>query len=115
MLNFASAEHDRDLYLVAAAKKAFDVAAFGVEIVVAYLGPELYLPDVDVDLLFAGRLAGLLFLVLELAVVHHADHGGVGVRGYLHEVEVGPFAVIHGLADALDAELFAVGRDQTHL
>src|SRR5215207_7420185 len=115
MLHFESAEHDRDLHLVAAAKKALDVATFGVEVVVAYLGPELYLPHVDVDLLFAGRLTGLLFLVLELAIVHHADHGGVGVRGYLNEVEVGPLAVIHSLADVLDAKLFAVGRDQTHL
>src|SRR5918995_3263597 len=115
MLHLAPAEHDRDLHFVAASKKAFDVAAFGVEVVVAYLGPELYLPHVDVYLLFAGRLTGLFFLVFELAVVHHADHGRVGVRGYLHEVEVGPLAVIHGLADVLDAKLFSVGRDQTHL
>jgi hypothetical protein len=70
--------------------------------VVADLGPELYLPHVDVDLLFAGGFAGLLFLVLELAVVHQADHGRVGVGCYLHEVEVGPLAVVHGLADVLD-------------
>src|ERR671912_1889638 len=85
MLHFASAEHDRDLHFVAASEKAFDVAAFGVEVVVAYLGPELYLPHVDVDLLLAGRLAGLLFLVLELAVVHHADHRRGCVRGPPHQ------------------------------
>src|SRR5687767_15040542 len=56
MLDLASAEHDRDLHLVAAAQKALDVAALGVEVVVAYLGPELDLPHVDVDLLLAGGL-----------------------------------------------------------
>src|SRR5688572_6421997 len=103
MLHLAPAEHDRDLHFVAASKKAFDVAAFGVEVVVAYLGPELYLPHVDVDLLLAGGLAGLLLLVLELAVIHHADHGRVGVWGYLHEVEIDPLTIIHRLADVLDA------------
>src|SRR5215212_9634423 len=109
MLHFASPEHDRDLHLVAAAKKAFDVAAFGVEIVVAYLGPELYLPHVDVDLLFAGRLARLLLLVLELAVIHHADHRRIGVRGDLYQIQVSPLTVIHGLADVLYPKLFTVG------
>src|SRR5215212_1505781 len=79
------------------------------------LGPELYLPHVDVDLLFAGRLAGLLFLVFELAVVHHPDHRGVGVGGNFDEVEVGSLPIIHGLANVLDPQLLAVGRDQTHL
>src|SRR5215213_4921108 len=115
MLHLAASEHDRDLHLVAAAQKAFDVAALGVEVVVADLGPELYLPHVDVDLLFAGRLAGLLFLVFELAVVHHPDHRGVGVGGNFDEVEVGSLPIIHGLANVLDPQLLAVGRDQTHL
>jgi hypothetical protein len=83
-------------------QEALDVAALGVEVVVADLGPELYLPHVDVDLLFAGGLSGLLFLVLELAVIHHSDHGRVGVGRNLHEIEVGPLAVVHGLADVLD-------------
>jgi hypothetical protein len=86
MLHLATAEHYSDLYLVAAAQKALDVATLGVEVVVAYLGPELDLPHVDVDLFLAGGLTGLLLLVLELAIVHHADHRRVGVRSYFHEV-----------------------------
>src|ERR671910_2448261 len=54
MLHLASTEHDRDLHLVAAAKKAFDVAAFGVDIGGRCIINEIYLPHVDVDLLFAG-------------------------------------------------------------
>ena len=42
MLHLAPAKHDR-LHLVTAMKKQLDVTAFGVEVVVAYLGPELYL------------------------------------------------------------------------
>jgi hypothetical protein len=74
MLHLASAEHDSDLHLVAVAQEALDVTAFGVEVVVADLGPELYLADVDVDLLLAGGLAGLFLLVLVLAVVHDPDY-----------------------------------------
>src|SRR5215210_2931360 len=102
MLDLAAAEHYRDLHLVTTPQKALDVATLGIEVVVTYLGPELDLPHVDVDLLLAGGLAGLLFLVLELAVVHHADHGRVGVGGYFHEVQVSPLTVIHSLADVLD-------------
>ena len=61
MLQLAAPEHYRDLHLVTATQEALDMPTLGVEVVVADLGPELYLPHVDVDLLFAGGLAGLLF------------------------------------------------------
>src|SRR5919199_6892042 len=54
MLHLTAAEHDRNLHFVAASQKALDVTALGGEVVVAYLRPELYLPHVDVDLLFTG-------------------------------------------------------------
>src|ERR687886_1873420 len=114
VLHLAAPEHDRNLDLVAAAQKALDVSSLGVEVVVTYLGSELYLPHVDVDLLLAGGLAGLLLLVLVLAVVHGADHGRVGVRGYLHEVQIHPLGVVHCFADVLYPQLLAVGRDQTN-
>src|SRR5215216_919915 len=114
MLHLAAPEHDRDLHLVATAQKAFDVSSLGVEVVVAYLGPELYLPHVDVDLLLAGGLAGLLLLVFVLAIVHQADHRRIRVRGDLDEVQVHPFGVVHRLADVLYPQLLTVGRDQPH-
>src|ERR671932_1069361 len=88
MLYLATAEHDRNLYFVAASQKTLDVPAFGGEVVVAYLRPELYLPHVDVDLLFAGGFASLLLLVSIRSVVHDPHHRWIRVGCYLHEVQV---------------------------
>src|ERR671933_1020289 len=88
MLYLATAEHDRNLYFVAASQKTLDVPAFGGEVVVAYLRPELYLPHVDVDLLFAGGFASLLLLISILAVVQDPVNRGIRVGCYFHEVHV---------------------------
>ena len=84
-------------------RKAFDVTLFRLEVVVPNFGPELDLPHVDDYLVFAGGFAGLFFLVLELAVVHHADDRRVRVRRDFDEVEVRPLPVVHRFPDVLDS------------
>src|SRR3712207_5106178 len=90
------------------------MTALGVEVVVTNLGSELYLTDVDVDLLLAGGLAGLFLLVLVLAVVHNPNHRWVRVWRHLHEVEVALLGVIHRVSYVLNSQLIPALRDETH-
>ncbi len=85
----ATAEHDRDLDLVAGLEEPDDVALLRLVVVGVDLGTKLHLLDDHVRLV-ATRLTGLLgVLVLELPVVHELADGRTGHRGDLDEVEVG--------------------------
>jgi len=110
-----TAEHDRDLHLVALLQEADDVALLGLVVVGVDLGTKLHLLDDHVRLV-ATRLASLLgVLVLELAVVHElADRRSRG-RCDLDQVEVGLLRESQGVVDADDADGLAVRAHETDL
>ena len=111
----ATAEHDRDLDLVATLEEAHDVALLGLVVVGVDLRSELLLLDHG-ELLVAAGLPGLLrALVLELAVVHELADRRAGGGGDLDEVELGLLRQPQGVLDAHDADLLAVRADQADL
>ena len=111
----ASAEHDRDLDLVAGLEEPHDVTLLGLVVVVVDLRPELHLLDDRQDLVPAG-LTGLLgVLVLELPVVHELDDRRAGVRGDLDEIEIDLLGQAQRLGDRDDADLLPFGSDKSDL
>ncbi len=85
----ATAEHDRDLDLVARLEEPHDVTLLGLVVVRVDLRPELHLLDDRVDLVLAApRGPSCARLVLELAVVHELADRRAGHRGHLDQVEV---------------------------
>jgi len=111
----AAAEHDRDLHLVLVAQEAHDVALLRLVVVVGDLRPQLDLAHVDLLLVLAGGLLLLLLLVLVLRVVEQAGDRGFRVGRHLDQVEVRLLGSLQRLGRLDDAELLAVGADQTHL
>jgi hypothetical protein len=110
----AAAEHDRDLDLVALLEEPHHVTLLGLVVVRVDLRTELHLLDDRVDLLLAV-LTGLDGrLVLELAVVHELADRRLAVRGHLDQVEVRLDSQSQGVLDADDADLFAVGADESY-
>jgi hypothetical protein len=47
------------------------------------------------------------------APVHDAHHDGARFRGHFHQVEAGFFGRPTGFFDGDDADLFAIGTDET--
>ena len=108
-------EEDHRLDLVAGLQEAFGALEFGDVIVRLDLQSE---PDLFEDgvRLIATRFLGLLSgLVLELAVVHDLDHGRLGARRDLDQVEVRFLGQAQRSFDSDDADLLAVGSDETDL
>ena len=60
-------------------------------------------------------MRALALAVLELAVVHDADHGGLGERRDLDQVDLGRLGLRQGVDDADDAELLALETHEPHL
>src|SRR5690606_17797089 len=86
--DLTTTEHDRDAALVALFDELAEVAELGVKVMLARLGTELDLFDLD-DGLLLFELRGLaLLLILELAVVH--DLADRWTRHGLHFDEVEP-------------------------
>jgi hypothetical protein len=110
-----SAEHDRDLDLVAAAEEALDVAFFRLIVMRIDLGPELHLFDDGVGLVPACLACLQSALVLELAEVHELAHRRTGVRGNLDQVEIGFLRESECVLNADDTDLFAVRSDKSDL
>jgi hypothetical protein len=66
VLDLAPAEHDGDLDLVAAAQEALDVAALGVEVVVADLGRSLISRTLTLTCFLRAALRACSFWYLNL-------------------------------------------------
>ena len=113
--HLATAEHDRELDLVAFAEEAHHVLHLGGVVVLVDLGPELHLLDDDVRGL-ALRLPAPLFLLVDVpAVVHDPADRRVGVGRDLDQVELLLTGLGQRFREGLDAELFALGTDEEHL
>ncbi len=111
----ASAEHDRDLDLVAALEEALDVALLRGVVVVGDLRAQLDLAHVDLLLVLAGLLGLLLLLVLVLRVVEEARDGWAGIRSHLDQVEIALLGHLERLLGLDDADLLAVLVDEPDL
>ena len=85
----ASAEHNRDLDLVALAKEPHDVTLLGLIVVSVDLGAKLHFFDDGVGLVATGFTGLLGVLVFELPVVHELADRGSTHRSDLDKVEVG--------------------------
>src|SRR4051794_12402148 len=111
----ASAEHDRDLDLVALLEEADHMALLRRVVVRVDLRAELHLLDDGEDLVLAALTRLLSGLVLELAVVHELAHRWPGHRSDLDEIEVALLGQLQGLVDRDDADLLALRTDQPYL
>lgn len=109
MGDFTPAETQCDLALVAIFQKATDVAHLDVIVTVICAGAKLDFLDFDDLLLGLGFRCLLLFLVLELAVVHQPAHGRAGHGGNLHQINVQFTREFQRFLDADDAQGFVVG------
>src|SRR5690606_34514181 len=109
------AEAQGHLDLVAILDEPDDVAKLDLVVTLVGPGAELHLLDLD-DLLLRPRLVrSLLFLVLELAVVHDPADRRIGVRRDLHQVQTGFLGHAQGLARRDDADLLVVHSRQPYL
>ena len=79
------------------------------------LRPELHLLDDRVGLVAPGLTRLLRALVLELAVVHELADRRPGHRGDLDQVEIGFLGQAQRILDAHDADLLALGTDESDL
>ena len=115
MGHLPAAEAHRDLHPVALGQELLGVAQLGVEIADVDARGHAHLFDLHHVLVFPGLLLPLGLLEAELPVVHELAHGRGGVGGDLHQVQ----ALLVGQALALrrghDAQLAAVGADETDL
>src|SRR6266508_18384 len=104
-----SAEHDRDLDLVALLEEPLDVALLGLVVVRVDLGPHLHFLEHHEALLAPGLLGLDGLLVLVLRVVHQLADRRLGERCDLDEVEVELVGHALGGHGVHDAELLSVG------
>jgi hypothetical protein len=115
VLEFSSAIKDRNFGLVALFEELQGGLGFVFEVVDIGFGAQLHLFHLNVNLFLFSNLGFLLFLVLELAVVHDLTDRWIRARGNHHEVESESFGEVPRLASVEDAELFAVFADHTNI
>ena len=96
-------------------EEPLDVTLLGLVVVRVDLRAELHLFDDGEGLVAPGFARLLRALVLELAVVHELADGRTGHRGDLDQIQVRLGGEFEGLADRHDADLLALGADETDL
>jgi hypothetical protein len=107
-------EANADLDLVPFTEEFTDELALRLKIVFFYLGlhPDfLHLDDILVSL---GVPHALLLLIPVLAEVENFADRGVGVRGYLHQVQAYALSERHGIEGAHDPSLVALCVNDEH-
>lgn len=100
-----SAEHHRDLYLVALPQELPGVPDLEIKIVIVDARPEFDFLEVDYVLLLLGSPGGLGLLELELPVVHDLDHRRTSRWGDLDKIETPLVRGSERLLDGKDSEL----------
>ena len=113
MRHLSSAEHDRDLDLVALLQKPLDVPRLELEIVFLDVRPHLDLFHLRDVLLALGFTIGFGLLVLVPAVVHDPADGRPRVGRDLYEIHALLACGGHGLIYGNDPELGAVCIDES--
>ncbi|MNV79195.1 hypothetical protein D3C71_1727360 [compost metagenome] len=114
MRDFAAAKTQRDLALVAFREEAANVAQLDVVVAVIGTGTEFDFLDLDDRLLGLGFSGALLFLVLELAVVHQPANRRIGSSGDFHQVNVQLARHAQCFHDGNNAEGLVFWAGQTH-
>src|SRR5579885_1539442 len=104
----------RDLDLVALFQETHQGAQFGLVVRLFGRRPELDLLDLDLSLLLARRLLGLVSLIDELAVVHDLADRRFGVGRHLDEVQTFRLGTGDGVARQHDANLRAIRGDHAN-
>jgi hypothetical protein len=111
--HFAAAETQRDFGLVSVFDETAQVAQLDLVIAFIGAGAEFHLLDLDDLLLGTCFLLALLFLVLELAIIHQAADRRRCIGGNLDQI----YFVLLGQAQRLGGldhpKLLAVNADQT--
>jgi hypothetical protein len=113
MLHFTAAIAHRHLDLVAFLKKARQCAQLGLVIAVLGRRPELDLLDLDLLLLLARRLLGLVLLVKVLAVIHDLADGRLCIGGNLHQIQPGRFCACQRFHPGENPDLLAIFSDNS--
>ncbi len=108
-------EHDGDLDASPGLEEPDDVPLLDPVIVGIDLWAHLDLLDLDARLPLPGFFLLDGSLVLELAVVHDAANGGLGLRSHLDQVQVQVLGSSQSLLDRHDADLCSVRAYQPHL
>ena len=113
--NLAAAKDDDELALVPLGEEPADVLHLEVEVVLVGLRAELDLLEHDRRLVLARSLLLLRRLVLELPEVHDLADRRNGPRIDFDQLEPGVFRQLERFLSRDDADLRAVGADDTDL
>ena len=101
----ASAEHHRDLNLVALPQELPGVPDLEIKIVIVDARPEFDFLEVNYVLLLLGSPGGLGLLELELPVVHDLDHRRTSRGGDFYQIETPFVRRSERFLDGKDSEL----------
>lgn len=109
--HLSAAEHDRHDDLVLVKKKTAGLSNLEIDVVVARLGTKPNLLDLGV--MDVGFVMLLFLLIFELAEVHDPANRRLLIRCHLHQIEAGVSREREGVVGGHDAQLAAVGSDDT--
>src|SRR5690606_6830908 len=111
----APAEQDHRLDLVTRGEEALGALALRLVVVLVDLQAEPHLLEDGVRLVAPRFLELLGLFVLELAVVHDLDHGGLGVGRHLDQIQIGLLRETQSVLDADDTDLFSTRAHEADL